>query len=414
MTIHAGRPLAAAAPSPDEIRPSIPFAPRLQRNVTRRLARARTPPGRGSASRRPCRRDRRRGTGETSAAWAPGSVGLADRGELRRDRVAGPAAGVTHPSRQSASPPRSRAASADGNRDGIGADDRLRRAVGRLVPAEGRIDHHLPQAGQRCQPQPQGLAGRHVAEADHRPRARAPPGAGGRSSRTARRRGRGRAPPSRTCDVGSARIGYPAAGSERRHGRREALDPAGGRRRSVLAAIRRRARRARPAGPPRPRGGRRRPPSSGRSPRPSSASGELAVTSSGTRLGPERFSEGDVELHRAGPGLAAGRRVGPAGHGAEVEQPGVVGLVRADLAEPAHRLAVQLQLVDGLPRADPAQLRGPVGGQRDQRARRPRPPRRRLGGGWPLPFRTCTGPRPAGRSTGRRRARRSRRSARRR
>ena len=32
--IQVGRPLAAAAPTPDEIRPSIPFAPRLQRNLT--------------------------------------------------------------------------------------------------------------------------------------------------------------------------------------------------------------------------------------------------------------------------------------------------------------------------------------------------------------------------------------------
>ena len=34
VTIQVGRPLAAAAPIPDEIRPSIPFAPRLQRNLT--------------------------------------------------------------------------------------------------------------------------------------------------------------------------------------------------------------------------------------------------------------------------------------------------------------------------------------------------------------------------------------------
>ena len=31
MTIVVGLPLAAAAPIPEEIRPSMPFAPRLQR-----------------------------------------------------------------------------------------------------------------------------------------------------------------------------------------------------------------------------------------------------------------------------------------------------------------------------------------------------------------------------------------------
>jgi hypothetical protein len=34
VRIQVGCPVAAAAPIPDEIRPSIPFAPRLQRNRT--------------------------------------------------------------------------------------------------------------------------------------------------------------------------------------------------------------------------------------------------------------------------------------------------------------------------------------------------------------------------------------------
>ena len=42
--IQVGDPLAAAAPTPEEIRPSIPFAPRLQRN------RARAGPDRTNAS----------------------------------------------------------------------------------------------------------------------------------------------------------------------------------------------------------------------------------------------------------------------------------------------------------------------------------------------------------------------------
>jgi hypothetical protein len=44
--------------------------------------------------------------------------------------------------------------------------------------------------------------------------------------------------------------------------------------------------------------------------------------------------------------------------------------VGADLAEPAHRVAVELQLVDRLTGADPAQLRRSVRGQHDQRDRR--------------------------------------------
>ena len=50
-----------------------------------------------------------------------------------------------------------------------------------------------------------------------------------------------------------------------------------------------------------------------------------------------------------------------------MEQAGVVGVVGADLAEPAHRRPVELQLVDRLPGADPAQLGGAVGGEDDQR-----------------------------------------------
>ena len=60
MTIQVGRPLAAAAPIPEETSPSIPLAPRLARKLTSASrSAARTPPGRGSACSRPCRRGRR-------------------------------------------------------------------------------------------------------------------------------------------------------------------------------------------------------------------------------------------------------------------------------------------------------------------------------------------------------------------
>ena len=127
----------------------------------------------------------------------------------------------------------------------------------------------------------------------------------------------------------------------------------------------------------------------------------------------QRLAPGKVEVDGSGPGLAARRRQRPAGDRAEVEQPVVVGFVGPDFAEPAHRFAVELDLVDRLPGADPAQLRRPVGGEDDQR-------QRRLvgladggvvvGGG---ACRRCRAAPPARRSPAPRRARRTRPSARR-
>ena len=84
----------------------------------------------------------------------------------------------------------------------------------------------------------------------------------------------------------------------------------------------------------------------------------------------QRLAPGQVEVDGAGARLAARRRQRPAGDRAVVQQPLVVGLVGADFAEPAHRVAVELELVDRLPGADPAQLGRPVGGEDDQRQRR--------------------------------------------
>ncbi len=55
------------------------------------------------------------------------------------------------------------------------------------------------------------------------------------------------------------------------------------------------------------------------------------------RDGGERLAEGEVEVDGTGPWLAPGRRQCLTGDAAVVQQPGVVGLVRPDLAEPAHR-----------------------------------------------------------------------------
>ena len=84
----------------------------------------------------------------------------------------------------------------------------------------------------------------------------------------------------------------------------------------------------------------------------------------------QRLAPGQVEVDGPGTWLAAGGGEGPAGGRAVVQQPLVVGVVGADFAEPAHRRAVELDLVERLAGADPAQLRRPVGGQRDQRQRR--------------------------------------------
>ena len=81
----------------------------------------------------------------------------------------------------------------------------------------------------------------------------------------------------------------------------------------------------------------------------------------------ERLAPGQVQVDRAGADLAARPGQRPAGDRAHVQEARVVGLVGADFAEPAHRFAEGLDLVDRLPGADAAQLRRPVGAQHDQR-----------------------------------------------
>ena len=96
----------------------------------------------------------------------------------------------------------------------------------------------------------------------------------------------------------------------------------------------------------------------------------------------QRLAPGKVEVDGPRAGLTAGRRQRPAGDRAVVEQPVVVGLVGPDFAEPAHRGAEELDLVDRLAGADPAQLRRPVGAEDDQRHAPIRRPRRPRGGSW--------------------------------
>ena len=83
----------------------------------------------------------------------------------------------------------------------------------------------------------------------------------------------------------------------------------------------------------------------------------------------ERVTERQVQVHRPGRAArGAGRRPpGPAGQRPPVGRLPGAFLRRADLAEPAHRVAVQLDLVDGLVGAGAAQFRRAVRGQHQQR-----------------------------------------------
>ena len=117
VTIVVGRPLAWAAPIPEETRPSIPLAPRLQRKRASACSAPGTPPGRGSACSRRCRRGRRRGgrgRGPVQRRLGrPGDAGSSsrlDRLAARRARRAIHASGAPRSSVRAAppSPPRAR------------------------------------------------------------------------------------------------------------------------------------------------------------------------------------------------------------------------------------------------------------------------------------------------------------------
>ena len=80
----------------------------------------------------------------------------------------------------------------------------------------------------------------------------------------------------------------------------------------------------------------------------------------------QRLAQRPVQVHGSG-ALAARERARAAGQRADPGDPLGRRLVVADLEEPAHGVAVELDLVDRLPGADLAQLRRAVGGQHDQR-----------------------------------------------
>ena len=396
VTIVVGRPLAWAAPIPEEIRPSIPLAPRLQRKSASASRPAGTPPGRGSACSRRCRRGRRRDGRRRARAAAPA-------------RSIGPLAGAA-PRR---SPPVRR------RRPGASA-----RRTSRSLPLEPRrpAGRQLGRVGAQRAPRPAGSARSSRRRGRRRSGRRREPASQARSGLlvgiSPKRRTRSGTTESRKSlvaqqqVVGGDDVGAVVRAAAQLRGRlgedREAGDAGEVGERLAQLGIELAAgddhagdRVARCARRP-PRAGSAEGSRSigvtavsGRSSRPSSASGSVAVTAPSTGHRRQRLAPGQVEVDRAGARLAAGGGERPAGGRAVVQQPVVVGLVGADLAEPAHRGAVELDLVDRLAGADPAQLRRPVGGQHDQRHRRTRRPRRSPGGSWPRRCPRCRGSPPA-------------------
>ena len=87
------------------------------------------------------------------------------------------------------------------------------------------------------------------------------------------------------------------------------------------------------------------------------------------QAGHQRLTQRQVQVHRPGEPVAGARggRPGTAGQRPPVGVHARPRLRHPGLAEPADRVPVQLDLVDGLVRAGAAQLRRPVGGEHEQR-----------------------------------------------
>ena len=142
--------------------------------------------------------------------------------------------------------------------------------------------------------------------------------------------------PQRSCEVGSARIGKPAARARWASGSRSSGSswrPA-----TMTPAI---------ASPMWPAISSSRKAEGSRSIGVTAVRGRLVAALQGQWIGRghrvldrhrrQRLAPGQVEVDGAGTRLAARGGVGAAGDRAVVEEPVVVGLVGADFAEPAHR-----------------------------------------------------------------------------
>ena len=328
----------------------------------------------GGPQQRPVRQGGRQVAGEPGLAG--GVIGVEDGGGGgARRRVRGQPrrqpSGAGRARARPAGPPRRRRWRSGPDPPSAPAPARSRRAAAARRPAR-------PSSGSR--------AGRGTAPAG-RPRRSLPAGARPRTRRESSRYGyAARAPgPVRAPEDGSASTGQPASAASRssaagsaqpspqmttprsvqgsssaggavgradhRPGRSRRPGPASALRPAACVARPRPHRDPGARGPPRPASPRR---SAGRHP-PAS--------------GHERLAQAQVEVNRPRHGARRprGGRPGAAGQGAPVGVHPRPGLRHADLAEPAHRAPVQLQLVDRLVRAGATQLRGPVGGEHEQR-----------------------------------------------
>ena len=370
VTIQVGRPVAAAAP-----------------RRTRPARRSRWRRGwRGSARRRRGRRQERLlvadrhargredevavGVRRARAACTPGSLSSLERRELGLDRPTPRAAARAS---SQARPPARGAAVAVEPLGEPAASGRGRRGrsppagSGRLVPAARGVEDDLAQP-RRCEPSHwrSGLAGRHVAEAQdqlgrERPRAR-----GGRSRRRPRRPASGRGPRAR-----AARSARPGSGSRPRSASAATApaSPGSGWRPATIrprgrAAIRSASSSSSAASAA---AGRGRPRSAAARRGPRAPAGRVAVTSLSAGSGPAARAR-----RRSGaPGPAAARRARRRRRGRRPSGSGAGRRRRPRGCRPrrtsAPRIAVELELVDRLAGADPAQLRRPVGGEHDQR-----------------------------------------------
>ena len=349
----------------------MPLAPRLDST-------------RGGASRTPKNVSTSR-TGIEDATTSVASGGssapssAARRGSLssspRVASIAAPArrSASVHPLAQALSPGAARRASAASVGGGLVGHDEVDDLRGVLPGAVGVEQHlHRVQAGK---PRPQRLGRGQVADAHDD----LGPGGLRRRPRRAAARRSGRSPP-RRCARPTA--GRPAAASPPPARRPRPPGPAATAR-AGGPAIAGRAPRGRPPrcrgarGPRSARASRRRPPRRRRRARlatharpsglPPPSAGPRSSGSSG-RVEDERLAQRQVQVHRARPALER-RPHGAAGQGAHPAQPLRRRLVHADLGEPLHRVAVELDLVDGLAGAGVAQLGRAVRGQHDSGTR---------------------------------------------
>ena len=265
-------------------------------------------------------------------------------------------------------------------RRGIGVDHRRAARCGRLVPAAGAVHHDLPAVGvalQVVQHAASRSAWRRSAARRRARAARQRPRRAGRRRSASMTSGAGRAARSARPRADRPAPGSRAPAASARHGRAQ--------RRVVLRAADDQAARSTGVEPRRsdaPAASRSRRRATVRRARPRRTSCRPGALRQRPRRGVDRryqrLAEGAVEVDRPGRRRPRVRRP-RAPPCADVAQHARGRLGQRQIDEPLGVVAVETDLVDGLRRADVAQLVRPVGGQHDQRHARVAAPRRRPG-----------------------------------